>query len=570
MQLKGTRVGAYARYSSDKQNVSSVDDQLRRFQSALAPIGRELNPALTFTDHAISGKSTERPGFEALMEKVRRRELDVLLVEDVSRLARNQSDATRLYEELAYYGVQLISLGDGIDTQQKGAKLQFGVKALFADIYLDDLRDKTLRGMEGRAHAGLATGGRLLGYRSVPLTDAFGKPAGCKIEIHPETAEIVRRIFRMYLAGQSFSSIAVALNKDAVPAPRDKTRHKQKPGWSHSTIRAILYNERYTGVWRFNERRWIKIPGTNRRKPQMKDPSEVVCMVRDNLRIIDRETWDAVQARLRTIKEKFTHDASGKPKGRAHGAVSFHPFSGLLECAACDGPMVIGGGEAGRRYYACSNSRRERCTNRKTVLESVVRTKLLAGFKERLSSPDGITYVRKRIAEELGQLARNREAELRDKRARLARIQARITNLVEVLASGERSDAISHALRDMEAHKAAEQAAIAGLEMLVVQPIRLPSPDEVMQLVFDLEARVVEDPIAAREQLRRYLRGEKIRLELDASGNYVARWALLAVELLADSNKAAPGVSGGGSERSQATFVVAGAGFFTFRPCVGM
>lgn len=43
--------------------------------------------------------------------------------------------------------MQLISLGDGIDTQQKGAKLQFGVKALFADIYLDDLRDKTLRGI---------------------------------------------------------------------------------------------------------------------------------------------------------------------------------------------------------------------------------------------------------------------------------------------------------------------------------------------------------------------------------------------------------------------------------------
>jgi Resolvase, N terminal domain len=104
VHLKGNRIGAYARDSSDKQNVSSVDDQLRRFRTALAPIGSGLTPALTFTDHAISGKSTDRPGFEALMERVKRRELDVLLVEDVSRLARNQSDATRLYEELAYQG----------------------------------------------------------------------------------------------------------------------------------------------------------------------------------------------------------------------------------------------------------------------------------------------------------------------------------------------------------------------------------------------------------------------------------------------------------------------------------
>jgi site-specific DNA recombinase len=561
MHLKGTRVAAYARYSSDKQNVSSVDDQLRRFRTALAPIGSELSPALTFTDHAISGKSTDRPGFEALMERVKRRELDVLLVEDVSRLARNQSDATRLYEELAFYGVQLISLGDGIDTQQKGAKLQFGVKALFADIYLDDLRDKTLRGMEGRAHAGLATGGRLLGYRSVALTDAYGKPAGFKVEIDPAAAETVRRIFLGYLSGLSFNGIAIGLNTDQVPSPRDKTQHKRKVGWSHSTIRAILYNERYVGVWSFNVRRWVKIPGTNRRRPERKDASEVVRTVRDDLRIIDRDTWDAVQDRLRSTKARFTKDADGKPKGRAHGAVSYHPFSGLLECAACDGPMVIGGGEPGRRYYACSNSRRGRCKNRKTVLASVVRTKLLAGFHDRVSSRDGIAFARKRIAEHLGEMARNREAEIREKRARLARTDHRIANLVDVLASGERSDAITHALRDLEAHKATEHREIAALNETAVQPVRLPSPGEVMDRLLELDARMDDDPIAAREELRRYLDGGKIRLEIDEAGNYVARWALLPLVLLADTYKNAPGVTGGVSERSQATFVVAGAGF---------
>ena len=53
---------------------------------------------------------------------------------------------------------------------------------------------------------------------------------------------------------------------EAVLAPRDKTMHKRKVGWSQSTIRAILYNERYTGAWTFNERRWVKIPGTNKRR----------------------------------------------------------------------------------------------------------------------------------------------------------------------------------------------------------------------------------------------------------------------------------------------------------------
>lgn len=561
MHLKGNRIGAYARYSSDKQSVSSVDDQLRRFQTALAQVGRELNPALTFTDHAISGKSTERPGFEALLQKVKRRELDVLIVEDVSRLARNQSDATRLYEELAFYGVQLISLGDGIDTQQKGAKLQFGVKALFADIYLDDLRDKTLRGMEGRAHAGLATGGRLLGYRSVALTDQWGKSAGFKIEIDPETSKIVRRIFDMYENGKSFTGIATALNHDEVPSPRDKTRHKRKPGWSHSTIRAILYNERYTGVWAFNERRWVKVPGTNKRRPEKKDPSEIVRTVREDLRIIDQETWDAVQQRLKKIKETYTLDGEGHAKGRAHGAISLYPFSGLLECAACGGVMVIGGGEANRRYYACSNSRRGRCKNQKRVLARVVKARLLEAIKDRLISRDGIAYVRKRIAEHLGEVARNREAEIRELRQRLARIDKRIANLVDVLASGERSDAISKALQDMEAHRGMELKHIDALNEVAMQPIRLPTPDEVMGRVLDIEALMDHDPIAAREELRRYFDGGKIRLEVNADGQYVARWALLPLVLLADTYKNAPGVSGGGASSSQATFVVAGAGF---------
>ncbi|HEX4352783.1 MAG TPA: recombinase family protein, partial [Polyangiales bacterium] len=158
MHLKGNRVAAYARYSSDRQNEASVDDQLRRLRTFASAHGRAVNDALTFTDHAISGASTARPGFEALMERVKRREIDVLLVEDTSRLSRDNADALNLYKQLSYYGVQLVAISDGIDSSTKGAKLAYSVKALMSDLYLEDLRDKTLRGLEGRAIAGHATG----------------------------------------------------------------------------------------------------------------------------------------------------------------------------------------------------------------------------------------------------------------------------------------------------------------------------------------------------------------------------------------------------------------------------
>jgi hypothetical protein len=103
--------------------------------------------------------------------------------------------------------------------------------------------------------------------------------------------------------------------------------------------------------------------------------------------------------------------------------------------------MVIAGGRAGDRYYGCSNNRRGRCANRKTIAAERVKSSLMASVHDLLVSDAGIKFARKRIAEALGELVRNREAEIKEKQSRLGRIEARIANLIDVLASRERSDA---------------------------------------------------------------------------------------------------------------------------------
>src|SRR5947209_4719963 len=151
LELRPGTIAAYARYSSDKQNESSIEDQLRKLRDFAAVRGRQIAPSRVMTDEAISGASLSRPGFERLMQLVRRREVDVVLVEDTSRLSRDNADALTLFKQFAFYGVQLVAISDGIDSGAKGAKLAYSVKALMSDLYLEDLRDKTLRGMEGRA-----------------------------------------------------------------------------------------------------------------------------------------------------------------------------------------------------------------------------------------------------------------------------------------------------------------------------------------------------------------------------------------------------------------------------------
>jgi len=532
INLKGERIFAYARYSSDRQSESSIEDQIRRINAELAPVGKKVGSEQILTDYAISGASTHRPGFEELMRKVRSREIDVLLVESTSRLSRDQADAAALYKELAYYGVQLVAIADGLDTSTRGAKAHYSLKALMDDMYLDGLRDMTLRGMEGRALAGYSTGGLPYGYRSVPVPGPDPRsPAGYKIEVEMERAKIVIWTFEQYAAGRSYDAIAKELNAKGVPPPRAGSRHRRQ-GWVGSTVRAILHNAKYAGIWTFNERQWIKVPGTNVRRPRKKDPKEVLRQERPELRIVSEDLWATVQQRLAAVRIHYA-GTDDQRKGRSAGARANYLLSGLLFCGACGASMVISGGSSSRQYRCNDNKNRGTCKNRLGVREDVARTLILQALRDQLCSPAELDHVRRQVAHELGKLSRGRDQELAERTDRLARTEARIANIVEFIAKGESSEALANALRDLEAQARAERVAIDELERLVALPIRLPSPKEVGRLSFEMCDRLQQDPLAGREELRRYLEDERIVLEPQPDGTYIARCKYLPLVMLA-------------------------------------
>jgi hypothetical protein len=73
---------------------------------------------------------------------------------------------------------------------QSGCVGGFTPKSLMSDLYIDELRDKTLRGLEGRAIAGLSTGGFPLGYRSDPERDSYGRTIGHRISVDEQGAKV--------------------------------------------------------------------------------------------------------------------------------------------------------------------------------------------------------------------------------------------------------------------------------------------------------------------------------------------------------------------------------------------
>lgn len=164
--------------------------------------------------------------------------------------------------------------------------------------------------------------------------------------------------------------------------------------------------------------------------------------------------------------------------------------------------------------------------------QSIARTCILDGLRERLLSPEGVARARRRVAERFAELSRQANAELDERRKRLDRTQVRIAGLVNFIADGDRSEAVVSALHDLEAQAKAEKAAIAEVRERAAAPIHLPSPDEIATLAFDLGQRLTQDPVRGREELRRLLKDGKILLDPQPGRYFIARADLLPALLL--------------------------------------
>jgi DNA invertase Pin-like site-specific DNA recombinase len=113
----------YARYSSQLQNSRSIDQQIGVCRDRASAEGWPVIDV--FTDYAIGGGAgtdeSQRPGLAAMLARVEQGDIDQVLIDTTSRLARNQGDAHHLRERLNFHGARIFTLGDGEIDSFKGA-----------------------------------------------------------------------------------------------------------------------------------------------------------------------------------------------------------------------------------------------------------------------------------------------------------------------------------------------------------------------------------------------------------------------------------------------------------------
>ena len=295
LDVRVPRVAVYARYSSEQQSSASIDDQLRLCKARIAQEGWQFEQV--YRDAAISGASTHRPGYKAMLEATRDGGFDIVLAEALDRLSRDQEDVAGLFKRLRFAGVRLVTLAEGDITE-----LHIGMKGTLNALFLKDLADKTRRGLLGRVAAGKSAGGLSYGYRVVRGVDGRGEPVRGDRQIDAVEAAVVRRIYGLFADGASPIAIAKRLNVEGILGPGGRT-------WRDTTIRGhadrgtgILRNELYIGRLVWNRMRFLKDPATGRRISRMNDRSAWAVEVVSHLTIVEQALWDQVQARLGAIR----------------------------------------------------------------------------------------------------------------------------------------------------------------------------------------------------------------------------------------------------------------------------
>ena len=423
----------YARFSTDLQRAASIEDQFRNCRKRAELEGWKI--VATFADAAMSGSDANRPQYRAMMEAAARREFDVLIVDDLSRLTRDSVECERAIRRLEFGGLRIVATSDGCDSTSKARKVHRGFKGLMNEIFLDDLRERVHRGLAGQAMKHYWCGGRPYGYRLKPVLDAlrldvYGQPSriGTVLEIDDDRAAIVREIFTRFAEGASCLAVARELNARGIPSSGSTWKRKTRrcKGWMASAVRVILRNPLYCGRMRWNVSQFVRDPDSGKHMRRRRPKAEWVEHRDEALRIIPDELYERAQARTRVAANSDKRLKSG---GRAK-----YLLSGLLVCNVCKAHYVI----ADARSYACSGHwNGGACSNHIRVRRDAIERIILGGVRRDLLAPERVD----RMAQEMRAAYAERMREIAARAETLSReiqeLDARITRLHERLKAGD-------------------------------------------------------------------------------------------------------------------------------------
>ena len=432
------------RYSTDNQNPDTTAVQVKKCAEYCR--AHQFTILDIFSDEAVSGMKQHRPEYDRMMNLYRTGNgADTVVIYDQSRMFRDMVEWFTFRRELQALGARVVSVTQplvGGDLLDPSVFINEGAMALFNQMHVLVTRQKVVEKMRFMAGQGRACGG------TPPL--GYDVDADRRYIINPWEAETVRKIFTMHAAGSSYGEILTAL------AAEGRTTKSGRP-FGKNSLHDILKNEKYIGRLIYGA--VPRAHGGAKRNSHGR-PAEGRLVIENAVpRIVDQQLWEEVQARM----------ARRQNEGGRYSAKNEYLLAGKVFCGECGGAMVVTGcnqSKDGRqyRYYNCVNKRQTRTCASKGVGVGTLEVMVAKAVKDQLGGADSASRIAKVATTYRNEIQQSAAPKNDALATELKTVETQIGNLVSLLASGTKSDAITARLAELEERRAQLQTSLRVLE----------------------------------------------------------------------------------------------------------
>jgi site-specific DNA recombinase len=421
--LDKVKCAIYARDSTDQQG-DTIENQISQGKEYISRLGDQYDAedVVIFIDHAISGYYTsvfDRQAMKDAIAAAKRGDFQLIVFKEVSRVGRDKQENPAIIGMFEQYGVRVIAINDNYDSLNKD-NITFDILSVLAEQESKKISSRVSSAKKQKARRGLWNTDAPIGYKLNPKTK--------KLEVDPETKDIIETVFRMYVdRGVGTFQIAQHLNKSG-----RKTRDGNP--FSRMAVKRILTNQAYIGNTVYGKKRnelrreYDDTGKMTKRKVQVQiDPKDWTIVEGTHEPIIDAKTFYAAQSILASRGHHRT------PRR------AYHPLTGILFCAKCGQGMVCqkrSYKQKDYRYYICKTYHkygRDACSQAnvnadelESMIINILRDRLAA-----LSTSNIVATVNR--DEDIARLERERRDKLKTKE-KLQKDQIDIFNQRELFA----------------------------------------------------------------------------------------------------------------------------------------
>mgnify|MGYP004727706015 FL=1 len=378
------RVAAYCRVSTDDEEQLTSYEAQKNYYTDKIMTNKEWTMAGIFADEGITGTSArKRPEFLRMIRQCKQGKIDIVLTKSISRFARNTVDCLNYVRALKELGIAVIFEKENMNTLEIDSEILITMLGAFAQSESESISANVRWGKRQAMKEGKAIINykHLYGYRK----GADGRP-----EIIPEQAEVVRKIYDLFLSGTPIRGILEHLNANNIPNISGESQ------WAKNAVNSILTNEKYCGDVLLQK---TYIDDCINKKVKKNTGQLPMYLVQNHHEgIISRETFDAAQAELSRRNAGRSPSKKNAPTGRSRYS-SKYALSDRLYC-----------GECGTRYQRCTWRNRDgskridwRCVSRvdygnkychdsPTLDEEPLHRAILAAINSAVKDKNNIVY----------------------------------------------------------------------------------------------------------------------------------------------------------------------------------